>query len=251
MFITADTAKARQRINSAKEQQKKVGFVPTMGTLHAGHLSLVQAARKDCRFVVASIFVNPLQFGPGEDYKKYPRNFSRDESLLKKAGVDLIFYPRAKTMYAHKFSTYIEEAFSAGVLCAKSRPGHFRGVCTVVGKLFNIIQPDVAYFGQKDYQQAQIIKKMAKDLNFPVQIKVLPIVREPDGLASSSRNTYLKASQRKEALALFAALKLAELLIKSGEGNPRKIISRMRALIKLHRLYRNLRRGYFRNIKSN
>ncbi len=192
---------------------------------------MIRRAKKECNFVVVSIFVNPTQFGPNEDYRRYPRPFRKDRILLEKEKVDLLFAPQAKTMYPKDFSTYVEEFSLSKVLCGLSRPGHFRGVCTVVAKLFNIVQPDIAYFGQKDYQQAQIIKRMVRDLNFPVQIKVLPIVRESDGLALSSRNSYLDSRQRQEASVLFKALELARSLILGGERSVSKIILAMERLI--------------------
>ncbi len=217
MIVARSIPKVREIVNRAKRKAKIVGFVPTMGALHEGHLSLVRRARKECDFVVVSIFVNPTQFGPQEDFSRYPRNFKQDKLLLEKEGVDLVFYPTVSTMYPQQFSTYVEETSLSKYLCGKYRPGHFKGVCTVVAKLFNIVQPDVAYFGQKDFQQAQIIKRMVRDLNFPIKIKVLPIVREKDGLAMSSRNYYLTPSQRKKASFLYQALLLAKKFIQRGE----------------------------------
>ncbi|MCM8831520.1 MAG: pantoate--beta-alanine ligase [Candidatus Omnitrophica bacterium] len=231
MIIARSVKNVVNIIKKVRGEKKTIGFVPTMGALHHGHLSLVKAAKNDCDFVVVSIFVNPTQFGPKEDYKKYPRTFKKDKELLEKEKVDLVFYPTVKSMYPKSFSTYVEEVFLSKVLCGKSRPGHFRGVCTVVTKLFNIVQPDVAYFGQKDYQQAQIIKRMVVDLNFQIKIKVLPIVRENDGLAASSRNVYLNDTQRKQATILFRALNLAKQLIKQGTKDPNAIIEKMRKLI--------------------
>ncbi len=210
---------------------KSVGFVPTMGCLHEGHLSLVARSVKECDVTVVSIYVNPLQFGPREDLKKYPRDLKRDLSLTKKAGVDYVFVPRDKDMYPEKYLTGVEVGEITKVLCGASRPGHFKGVTTVVAKLFNIVLPDVAYFGQKDAQQAVVIKKMVKDLNIPIKIKVRPIVRERDGLAMSSRNKYLSAQERKDALILSEALKKARQLIGTGERNPRNIILSMKRLI--------------------
>ncbi|MCM8819390.1 MAG: pantoate--beta-alanine ligase [Candidatus Omnitrophica bacterium] len=231
MIIARSVKNVVNIIKKVRGEKKTIGFVPTMGALHHGHLSLVKAAKNDCDFVVVSIFVNPTQFGPKEDYKKYPRTFKKDKELLEKEKVDLVFYPTVKSMYPKSFSTYVEEVFLSKVLCGKSRPGHFRGVCTVVTKLLNIVQPDVAYFGQKDYQQAQIIKRMVADLNFQIKIKVLPIVRENDGLAASSRNVYLNDTQRKQATILFRALNLAKQLIKQGTKDPNAIIEKMRKLI--------------------
>jgi len=210
---------------------RTIGFIPTMGALHEGHLSLIRKAREENDVVVVSIFVNPAQFGPKEDLSKYPRPLKRDLSLCKSAGVDYVFYPGVKDMFKEGFSTYIDVETLSGVFCGKSRPGHFRGVATVVAKFFNIIRPDNAYFGQKDAQQAIIIKRMAGDLNFPVRIKVMPVVRQEDGLALSSRNIYLKSRERKSALVLHKSLKLAELLIGNGAIHVSVIIDRMRRLI--------------------
>ena len=229
MIITQSIEKVKEVIRRVKN--KKIGFVPTMGTLHEGHLSLVRRAKKEADFVVVSIFVNPLQFGPQEDYKLYPRNFKKDEALLKKEGVNLIFYPTPKTMYLKGFSTYVEEVYLSRVLCGVSRPGHFKGVTTVVAKLFNIVEPDIAYFGQKDYQQAQIIKRMVRDLNFPIKIRVLPIVRDKDGLALSSRNSYLSSEERKSALVLFQSIRLAKDLVRRGIVESSLIIKEVRKLI--------------------
>ncbi|MFA5062679.1 MAG: pantoate--beta-alanine ligase [Candidatus Omnitrophota bacterium] len=214
-----------------KLKGKSIGFVPTMGALHEGHLSLIRKAREENDVVVVSIFVNPAQFGPKEDLRKYPRPLKADLSLCKSAGVDYVFSPGVNDMFGESFSTYIDVKTLSGVFCGKSRPGHFRGVATIVAKLFNIIRPDTAYFGQKDAQQAIIIKRMAGDLNFPVKIKVMPIVRQEDGLALSSRNVYLKSRERKSALVLHKSLKLAELLIGNGAVNVSVIIDRMRRLI--------------------
>jgi len=216
----------------ARTQGKSIGFVPTMGALHAGHLSLIRKARKENDFVAVSIFVNPAQFGPKEDFKKYPRNLKLDAKLCKKEGVDIIFYPSAKEIYPEGYKTYVKVEDLSKVLCGSARPGHFRGVATVVTKLFNLVHPDIAYFGQKDAQQAIIIKKMVSDLNMPVKIKVMPTVREKDGLAMSSRNMYLNPRERKDAVVLSQALNLSGDLIKSGIRDSRKIVNRMSQLIK-------------------
>lgn len=210
---------------------KRIGFVPTMGYLHEGHLSLMRKARKEADVVVISIFVNPAQFSPQEDFKKYPRNFREDERLAKSCGVDAIFYPEAKDIYPDDYHTYVNVEELTKALCGASRPGHFRGVTTVVAKLFNIIQPDAAYFGQKDAQQAIVIKQMVKDLDMPVKIKVLPVIREKDGLAMSSRNAYLKAQERKDALILYQSLLKARGLIKKGEKRANKIKAAMKKMI--------------------
>jgi len=231
MIITGKISRIRKVIEGAKKSGKAVGLVPTMGALHQGHLSLVRAARRECGFVAVSIFVNPAQFGPREDFKKYPRNFKKDRGRLKKEKTDLIFYPAAKMMYPEDFSSYLNECALSRILCGRFRPGHFRGVCTIVAKLFNIVEPDLVYFGQKDYQQAQVIKRMARDLNFPLKVRVLPIIREQDGLALSSRNAYLNPGQRKKAALLFKSLNLAKGLIKGGERDSGKIIKRMKSFL--------------------
>ncbi|OGX14917.1 MAG: pantoate--beta-alanine ligase [Omnitrophica WOR_2 bacterium RBG_13_41_10] len=214
-----------------KMQHKTIGLVPTMGALHEGHLSLIRRARKDNDYVVVSIFVNPTQFSPKEDLKKYPRPLKQDMRLCKKEGVDIIFYPSVEMMYPKDYKTYIKVSKLDEVLCGKFRPGHFQGVTTVVAKLFNIVSADNAYFGQKDAQQAIIIQKMVIDLNIPVRIKITPTVREKDGLAMSSRNAYLNQKERKEAVVLYQALKLAGRLIKQGNKNSADIIKRMQYLI--------------------
>ena len=213
-----------------KARCQSVGFIPTMGALHEGHLSLIRQARQENDKVVVSIFVNPAQFGPREDFKKYPRTFRRDAQLCQKEGVDIVFSPQSYDMYPKDFKTYVKVEDLSEVLCGKFRPGHFRGVTTVVAKLFNIVQPKLAYFGQKDAQQAIIIKKMASDLNMPISVKVMPTVREKDGLALSSRNVYLNPQERKDALALSQSLQLARVLINSGVKDLRTIV----ACIKKH-----------------
>ncbi len=231
MIIARNINKVRKIIKPEKRKGKTIGFVPTMGALHKGHLSLVETARKQTDFLVVSIFVNPLQFSPNEDFRQYPRNFNKDEMRLKKAKVDLLFYPDNKTMYPQGYSTYVEETYLSRVLCGKSRPSHFRGVTTVVNKLFNIIGPDIAYFGKKDYQQARIIEKMAADLNLPVKIKLFPIIREKDGLAMSSRNVHLTPQQRSDALSLFQSIKLAKKLVQTGKKDTAIIKKKIRQLV--------------------
>lgn len=216
---------------SRLKKNKTVGFVPTMGALHGGHLSLIRRARRDNDIVVVSIFVNPAQFGPKEDFRRYPRPFKRDAFLCRKEGVDFIFYPTASRMYPDGFRTQVNVKELSDCLCGESRPGHFKGVATVVAKLFNIVSPDIAYFGQKDAQQAVIIKRMLSDLNMPIKIKVLPIVREKDGLALSSRNAYLNGKERKDARVLFNSLNLARDLVKRGVRDAAKIIGPMKRLI--------------------
>jgi len=208
-----------------------IGFVPTMGALHEGHLSLMRKARKENDVVAVSIFVNPIQFGAQEDYRRYPRNLRQDARLCSKEGAGIIFYPQANDIYPQGYKTYVDVEDLSKVLCGKFRPGHFKGVATVVTKLFNIVNPDIAYFGQKDAQQAIIIQRMAKDLNMPIRIKVVPTVREKDGLALSSRNVYLSKSERKDAVVLYQALNLARDLIKQGNKNSFSIIRKVKQLI--------------------
>jgi pantoate--beta-alanine ligase len=222
------------RICESVEQMRKarmllrpdrcVGFVPTMGALHEGHLSLVRAARAQCDSVVASIFVNPLQFGPNEDLAKYPRTFERDCELLEREKVDILFAPSVDEMYPKNAVTYVTVEGLSDKLCGRSRPGHFRGVTTVVAKLFHIVEPQLAFFGQKDAAQCAIIRRMVRDLNFPAAIVVGPIVREPDGLAMSSRNAYLDPQERKSALVLFRALTQVKKRFDEGERNAGRLV---------------------------
>jgi len=196
-----------------------------MGALHEGHLSLVRAAKTRCDVVAVSIFVNPTQFGPSEDFSKYPRNFERDQQLLEKEGVDLVFAPSVDEMYPRGAVTYVTVEGLSERLCGRSRPGHFRGVTTVVSKLFHISEPDKAFFGQKDAAQAAVIRRMVRDLNFPVEIVVCPIVREPDGLAMSSRNAYLDPQQRDSALVLYRSLSRVQEMFKAGERQISRLLS--------------------------
>lgn len=231
MVVTGSINKVRRVVREARRRGKTIGFVPTMGALHLGHMALVRKARKECGGTVVSIFVNPIQFGKGEDFSRYPRDFAKDAKLLRGEGIDLIFYPKNSAMYQSGHSVYVvEEQLSKG-LCSQFRPGHFRGVCTVVAKLFNIVTPDSAYFGQKDYQQAVILRRLARDLNFPLKIKILPTVRDEDNLALSSRNRYLSEDERRDAGVLYASLRLAESLIGEGARDSRKIISRMEKMV--------------------
>lgn len=214
-----------------RRKSKTLGFVPTMGALHEGHLSLIRRAGKENNFVAVSIFVNPAQFGPEEDFKRYPRDLNNDARLCRRGGVDFIFYPQAKNMYPPGYKTYIEVGQLSRVLCGKFRPGHFKGVTTIVAKLFNIVAPTTAYFGQKDAQQAIIIKKMVEDLNIPVEIKIMPTIRDKDGLALSSRNIYLSPRERTQARVLFHVLSLAKNLIRKGEKRSSEVIRKMEELI--------------------
>jgi pantoate--beta-alanine ligase len=207
---------------------KRIGFVPTMGYLHEGHLSLVRIAKIQADVIVLSIYVNPTQFGPNEDLARYPRDFERDTKLAESEGVDYVFYPSDAEMYPGGFLTTIQVGKITEALCGASRPGHFRGVATVCTKLFNAVNPHFAVFGQKDAQQVAVIRRMVKDLLFDMEIVVGPIVREPDGLAMSSRNVYLSESERKDALALLESLKLAERTIQQGERNAAELIAGMK-----------------------
>ncbi len=217
--------------SEARARGRKIGFVPTMGALHAGHVSLIRKARRDNDEVVVSIFVNPLQFGPSEDFHKYPREHASDASICRAEGVGALFLPPVREMYRPGFRTFVEVAGMDGVLCGRSRPGHFRGVTTVVLKLLNIVSPRTAYFGAKDAQQAAIIRRMAEDLNLPVRIAVLPVVRGPGGLALSSRNAYLDDNQKEQALCLFRSLREADRLVKAGERRSPRIKESMRRII--------------------
>jgi pantoate--beta-alanine ligase len=209
----------------------RVGLVPTMGYLHEGHLSLVRRAREECTHVIVSIFVNPTQFGPKEDLSKYPRDLDRDLSLLEPLGVDLVWMPTAEVMYPTGYQTWVDVEAITRPLEGAMRPGHFRGVTTVVAKLFNAVQPDKAYFGQKDAQQAAVIRQMTRDLNFPLEVVVCPIVREPDGLAMSSRNVYLDPEQRKAAIVLSRSLRAAKEAYESGEREADKLRGKMNEVL--------------------
>ena len=217
MQIIDTPLEMQQTARSLKREGKTIGFVPTMGYLHAGHLSLMQIARPKIDVLVTSIFVNPTQFGPNEDLNTYPRDIERDTRMCQEVGVDMIFYPTPPQMYAPDHSVYVVENYLASGLCGSSRPIHFRGVLTVVAKLFNVVQPDLAVFGQKDAQQFRLIQQMTRDLNFPIEILAGPIIREKDGLAMSSRNEYLSPVERQEAICLNQALRKAEQLFAQGE----------------------------------
>jgi len=225
MRVIHTIGEMRAASRAARAAGARLGLVPTMGALHEGHLSLVRAARAKSDVVAATIFVNPTQFGPNEDFSRYPRNLQNDSALLEREGVELIFAPAVEEMYSAGAITWVTVEGMSDRLCGASRPGHFRGVTTVVAKLFNIAEPDVAFFGQKDASQAAIIRRMVRDLNMPVRIEVCPIVREPDGLAMSSRNSYLNAGDRSAALTLYRSLTRAEELFKSGEKDSAKLIA--------------------------
>lgn len=228
MRIVTGIAEARAAVRDAKRQDKTIGLVPTMGALHEGHLSLVRAAKKRCDFVAASIFVNPTQFGPNEDLAKYPRTFEADRQKLQAEGVDLLFAPSVEEMYPAGATTFVTAEEITDRLDGQSRPGHFRGVTTVVTKLFHILEPDMAFFGQKDAAQLAIIKRMVRDLMFPVEIVTVPILREPDGLALSSRNVYLSPAERKQATVLSRALQTIKSHYEAGERSAAKLIEAAR-----------------------
>lgn len=230
MKIVSTIREVREYVNTWKKEGNTVGFVPTMGYLHEGHMSLVDAAGENDK-VVVSIFVNPMQFGPNEDLASYPRDLERDAKMCEEHGVDLIFNPTPEEMYGDNFYSYVDMNTLTEELCGLTRPVHFRGVCTVVTKLFNIVTPDKAYFGQKDAQQLAIIKRMVKDLNMPLEIVGCPIVREEDGLAKSSRNTYLSPEERNAALVLSRSIFLGKALAEQGERDAKKIVAAMTAEI--------------------
>lgn len=225
MHIISSSVEMTAYSKAEQRAGRRVGFVPTMGALHEGHLSLVRAARAQCDVVVVSIFVNPTQFGPNEDLARYPRNFEQDKTMLQREHVSAIFCPSVEEMYPAGATTWVAVEGLSERLDGRSRPGHFRGVTTVVSKLFNIVQPELAFFGQKDAAQVAVIRKMVRDLNFDVQIVVCPIVREQDGLAMSSRNAYLTAQQRNQALVLSRSLKYVQSLVEQGERCARKLIA--------------------------
>ncbi len=228
MIIATTIAEVRAQVAEWKRQGLTVGLVPTMGYLHEGHASLIDKAVSMCDKVVASVFVNPTQFGPGEDLETYPRDFKRDCALLTEHGCDMVFHPEVSEMYYEDAATFVEILSDMPKqLCGKTRPIHFRGVCTVVSKLFNIVTPDKAFFGQKDAQQLAIIRRMVRDMAYGIEIVGCPIVREADGLAKSSRNTYLSEEERKAALILSQSIKLAEQLLADGERDADKIVEAM------------------------
>ena len=231
MKRTSHIPELRAMVAQEKGRERVIALVPTMGYLHRGHLTLIEQAKQNGAFVVVSIFVNPLQFGPNEDYSRYPRDLERDARLLEEAGVDVLFHPTTEEMYPQPMVTYVEVSQLDSMLCGAARPGHFRGVATVVSKLFHIVQPNLAFFGQKDYQQYLIIRRMASDLNLPIEICAVPIVREEDGLALSSRNVFLTPEQRREAVILSQSLNEAELRIQTGERSAREIETLLREKI--------------------
>jgi len=226
-IIIRDVAEMQASAGRLRSSGKRIGVVPTMGFLHEGHLSLIHIARQRADVVVTTIFVNPTQFGPAEDFTRYPRDFERDSALASGAGSDYIFAPETNAMYPEGYATYIDVERLTTTLEGKSRPGHFRGVATVVAKLFHLTRPHVAIFGQKDAQQVVVVRQMVRDLHFDLEIIVAPIVREPDGLAMSSRNTYLTQGQRREAPVLYRALAMAEGLIRAGERSSEHVVRSM------------------------
>ena len=228
MKIVSTINEVREQVKEWKKEGNTIGFVPTMGYLHEGHASLIDAARKNNGKVVVSIFVNPIQFGPNEDLDSYPRDLEHDAKLCEEHGVDLIFHPTPEEMYGDNFYTFVDMDVLTKELCGLSRPVHFRGVCTVVNKLFNIVQPDRAYFGEKDAQQLAIIKHMVQDLNMDIEVVGCPIIREEDGLAKSSRNTYLSPEERKAALVLSQTINLAKQLIADGEKDADVLVAKMK-----------------------
>ena len=237
VIIAETIAQVRAQVKKWKEQGLTVGLVPTMGYLHEGHASLVDKAVSMCDRVVASDFVNPTQFGPNEDLESYPRDFDRDCALLEEHGCSMVFHPSVEEMYAPDAATFVEILSDMPKqLCGKTRPIHFRGVCTVVSKLFNIVTPDKAFFGQKDAQQLAIIRRMVRDMSYGIEIVGCPIVREADGLAKSSRNTYLSEEERKAALVLSKAVFLGEKLVREGETDADKLVSEMKACIEAEKL---------------
>ena len=231
LTILHTASEMRNAARALRGAGKRLGFVPTMGALHEGHLSLVRAAHASCDAVAASIFVNPAQFGPNEDLAKYPRSFERDRALLEKAGVQLLFAPTVEEMYPPGSVTWVAVEGLSEKLDGKSRPGHFRGVTTVVAKLFHIVEPAAAFFGQKDAAQVAILRRMVRDLHLPVEIVVCPIVREPDGLAMSSRNAYLSEEQRRQALVLYRSLQRVKRLVDEGERDAGKLVAAGRKVL--------------------
>lgn len=230
--VVTEIAEMRRSIAAMRDAGRRIGLVPTMGALHTGHLSLIDAARDECDDVVVTIFVNPTQFGPNEDYRRYPRPIEDDLNACEKMGVSLVFAPESETMYPAGFDTHVDVDGLSTVLEGAHRPGHFRGVATVVLKLLLASQPDVAYFGRKDYQQQLIIRRMCDDLNVPVEIRTCPTIRDEDGLAVSSRNAYLSRDERAAALSLSRSLRMADEQLRAGEADMTKICESMHSLLK-------------------
>jgi pantoate--beta-alanine ligase len=231
MIVAQQVADVRQAVSDALRRDRRPGCVPTMGALHAGHESLIRTCRDECGFTVVTIFVNPTQFGPQEDFTRYPRPLEDDLAVCRRSGVDLVFVPSVNALYPAGFGTFVDVERLSQILEGAARPGHFRGVATIVLKLLNIVQPARAYFGQKDYQQQLLVRKMCRDLDLPVEIRTCPTVRESDGLALSSRNRYLDAGERRTALSLYRSLQLAEDRVRSGERDVRLIAGQMQRLL--------------------
>ncbi len=231
MDVATTIESVRSLVRAARGRSERIGLVPTMGALHVGHVSLIEAAVNNGNFVVVSIFVNPTQFCPGEDYEKYPRPLEADLQICREAGADVVFAPTPEQMYPSKNLTWVTVEQLTEPLCGRNRPGHFRGVTTVCTKLFNIVAPDVAYFGQKDGQQSIVIQRMVADLNMPLEIVVCPTVREPSGLAISSRNQYLSDQEKKDAANIYASLQECRRMIDTGVTETRQIIGRMREVL--------------------
>jgi pantoate--beta-alanine ligase len=231
MIVAQQVADARQAVSDARRSDRRIGCVPTMGALHPGHESLIRACRDECGFTVVTIFVNPTQFGPQEDFNRYPRPLEDDLAICRRLEVDLVFAPVVDTLYPAGFGTFVDVEQLSHTLEGAARPGHFRGVATIVLKLLNIVQPARAYFGQKDYQQQLVVRKICRELDLPVEIHTCPTIREPDGLALSSRNRYLDAGERRTALSLYRSLQLAEERLRSGERDVRMIAGQMRQLL--------------------
>lgn len=231
MEIVTSPIEMQTRSLEARRQGKRIAFVPTMGFLHKGHFSLLEEGRRRGDLLVLSLFVNPTQFGQGEDFESYPRDLRRDSELARQAGVDMIFAPEARDMYPPGYATFVDVEGLTDTLCGRSRPGHFRGVTTVVCKLFAIVQPQVALFGQKDFQQLAVLRRMTEDLNLPVEIVGMPIIRENDGLAMSSRNSYLSVGEREQALALCDAIRLARDAVRLGERSTARLLELVRQRI--------------------
>lgn len=229
--LVTSVEELRSRVAAARRAGLTVGLVPTMGALHAGHVSLVEAAARECQLTIVTIFVNPTQFGPGEDFGRYPRTLEADLAALAGRGADMVFAPATEVMYPESHVTYVEMGGPALGLEGDFRPGHFRGVATIVLKLFNLVQPDRAYFGRKDYQQSLVVRRLVQDFDLPIRVVTCPTIRETDGLAMSSRNRYLKADERERALAISRSLRLARQLVSQGTRDPQSILSAMRKLL--------------------
>jgi pantoate--beta-alanine ligase len=231
MEVAKTIESVRSLVKTVRSEGKKVGLVPTMGALHIGHISLIEAAARDCDHVAVSIFVNPTQFGPDEDFEKYPRPLEADLKICRRAGVDVVFAPAADVIYPGENLTWVSVEKLTEPMCGRSRPGHFRGVTTICAKLFNIVTPDAAYFGQKDAQQAIVIRRMVADLNMPLEIVICPTIREASGLAVSSRNQYLSAQQKKDAAKIYQSLQECRRMIETGTTETQRIVARMQEIL--------------------